>query len=164
MITDLGIIVEKSKDGVVFNEVKIVNGAVNSNSSINYSIIDNNPYLGLSYYRLRQVDLDGKEELFPMKVVNIDGLGDVDPQLNVYPNPYSGGKINVDLIGFGDNENALISIGDITGHVVWQTRISPTQSNIENVLESALKDMSDGFYVVILTSGDKRISSRIIKE
>ena len=51
--------IEKTKDGVNFEQVKVVDGAGNSTSVINYSAVDNNPFSGNSYYRLKQTDFDG---------------------------------------------------------------------------------------------------------
>ncbi|MBA4239801.1 MAG: hypothetical protein C0448_03690 [Sphingobacteriaceae bacterium] len=52
--------VERSIDGIVFNVVGHVNGAINSMSPINYQIIDNTIESNtIYYYRLKQEDCDG---------------------------------------------------------------------------------------------------------
>ena len=51
---------EKSKDGLNFTAFSKIDGAGNSNITLNYSVEDNNPYNGISYYRLKQTDFDGK--------------------------------------------------------------------------------------------------------
>lgn len=51
--------VERSKDGITFGEVVEVPGANNSNTLNEYQSWDDQPLSGLSYYRLRQTDLDG---------------------------------------------------------------------------------------------------------
>lgn len=38
----------------------------------NYELIDHSPYMGMSYYRLTQFDLDGTSETFPMRSVFFD--------------------------------------------------------------------------------------------
>ncbi len=50
--------VEKSADGIDFIEAGYVEGAGNSNSVIEYSFTDENPFT-LTYYRLKQTDFDG---------------------------------------------------------------------------------------------------------
>lgn len=54
-------VIERSGDGLEFKELKVVDGAGNSTSVINYSIIDSERLSGDSYYRIRQIDYDGTE-------------------------------------------------------------------------------------------------------
>lgn len=53
---------EKSVDGKQTEDVGIVNGAGTSTNTLNYSLIDEHPYVGVSYYRLKQTDYDGRFE------------------------------------------------------------------------------------------------------
>ena len=66
-------IIEKSSNGYDWEQSGIVNGAGNSNQVLNYNFIDYFPYLGLSYYRLTQVDFDGAQETFDPKSVMLEG-------------------------------------------------------------------------------------------
>lgn len=52
--------VQRSKDGLIFNELTRVQGAGSSNTIIFYSAIDYNHIENTSYYRLKQTDFDGK--------------------------------------------------------------------------------------------------------
>jgi hypothetical protein len=60
---------ERSKDGNSFEAVGDVKGHGNSNRNIRYSYTDNNPFGGISYYRLKQTDFDGKYTYSPIKKV-----------------------------------------------------------------------------------------------
>lgn len=51
--------VERSADGYTFEEVGTVDAAGESRSLMAYSFTDPSPLRGLSYYRLRQTDVDG---------------------------------------------------------------------------------------------------------
>lgn len=62
-------VIEKSKDAISFETLGIEIGAGNSSTLLNYSLIDTNPY-ELTYYRLKQVDYDGKETYSNIIVVN----------------------------------------------------------------------------------------------
>ena len=53
-------IVERSCNGSSFEAVLLQKGARNSVSTINYAAKDMQSYKGVSYYRLRQFDFDGK--------------------------------------------------------------------------------------------------------
>ena len=50
---------ERSSDAQNFSAIGIVNGAGNSNISLNYNFIDDSPLKGINYYRLKQTDFDG---------------------------------------------------------------------------------------------------------
>lgn len=51
---------ERSSDGLYFEPFATVNGAGNSSFTIDYNHLDEDPLSGLSYYRLKQTDFDGK--------------------------------------------------------------------------------------------------------
>lgn len=62
--------IERSGDLHFWEHVWTVSAAGNSSSQIGYQGVDLNPLTGVSYYRLRQVDLDGREIL--STVVSVD--------------------------------------------------------------------------------------------
>lgn len=74
--------IERSKDGSNFEEIGRVKGTGNSNSLQNYQFVDEQPYLGVSYYRLKQVDFDGRYELFDIKSIEI-----LDDGIKIFPIP-----------------------------------------------------------------------------
>jgi len=51
--------IEKSQDGINFITVVQMNGSGNSITSHSYTAVDDNPYSGVSYYRLKQTDYNG---------------------------------------------------------------------------------------------------------
>ena len=77
--------IEKSKDARVWREVDRVEGAGNSNSPLSYSTVDENPWNGISYYRLKQTDYNGDftySEVIPVEL-NIQEVATIQ----LYPNP-----------------------------------------------------------------------------
>ncbi len=52
--------VQRTLDGLEYSEVGIVLGAGTSTEPIDYYFIDDSPYAGKSYYRIKQVDYDGE--------------------------------------------------------------------------------------------------------
>lgn len=63
--------VERSRDGMNFEPIGTVDGAGNSTSILQYQHPDNNPYRGISYYRLRQTDFDGQFSYSPPVAVRL---------------------------------------------------------------------------------------------
>ncbi len=80
--------VERSVDAQSWEAVTKVNGAGTTTSVKNYSFVDKDPYTGVSYYRLKQTDLDGKYSYSKVKTVKVDK--NRNSILVMYPNPVSG--------------------------------------------------------------------------
>lgn len=77
--------IEKSKDATNWDVLSTINGAGNSNLEIDYYTIDENPYPGINYYRLKQTDFDGVHSYSSIQKIEIKP--DVLNDLHVYPNP-----------------------------------------------------------------------------
>ena len=76
--------VERSVDGAHWEMINSVLGAGNSTESQFYQSIDGKPYIGTSYYRIKQVDLDGAFAYSPIESITI---GRPVVELELYPNP-----------------------------------------------------------------------------
>jgi hypothetical protein len=83
----------------------------------NYTFVDqNNSTKGVSQYRLRQVDFDGKFKYSDIRAVRGDGQA---IQTLVYPNPSVDGKVNIvfeDAGGAGVSRD--ISVADMSGRII----------------------------------------------
>ncbi len=73
----------RSPDLQHFDSVGYVTAAGNSPNVLDYSFIDYQPYAGVSYYRLKSVDLDGSFVWSSVQQVVMGG----DAEVSVYPNP-----------------------------------------------------------------------------
>ncbi|MEP7263324.1 MAG: T9SS type A sorting domain-containing protein [Bacteroidota bacterium] len=111
-------VVERSIDLTHVIEIGRIEGALNSHSTLSYSLIDKNPLRGNSYYRLRQVDIDGTTSYSKWANVKFD----VPSSITLFPNP-ADNYIYVDTQG--DNEILEMRIISITGSLI--TKLS-TQS------------------------------------
>lgn len=61
--------IQRSKDGINWQNLLLVDGAGTSSVEILYQHEDRNPYLGVSFYRLMQVDFDGSFTFSPIETV-----------------------------------------------------------------------------------------------
>jgi poly(3-hydroxybutyrate) depolymerase len=78
-------IIERSTNGISFNELMMVLPLNNNGGGSSYSATDDHPYSGNSFYRLKMVDLDGSFVYSPILKFNINTTGLTITQL--YPNP-----------------------------------------------------------------------------
>lgn len=78
--------VERSANGQDFYTIASKAAAGNSTNKHDYELSDLNPLPGENYYRLRQIDVDGKFGYSPIRlaVIRADAL---ENKWNVYPNP-----------------------------------------------------------------------------
>lgn len=77
--------IERSSDAKLWTEITKINGSSNSSSILNYSYINKNPKLGLSYYRLKQTNFDGNFSYSTIKSVHVKRL--INSEVLIYPNP-----------------------------------------------------------------------------
>ncbi len=74
--------IERSKNAVDWENVNNIKSKGNGNYS--YQEIDENPFLGVSYYRLRQTDYDNSIRYSNIQAVRLDNNND---PITIYPNP-----------------------------------------------------------------------------
>ena len=75
-------IVQRSFDGIHWENIDYQDGAGNSTSEIHYLSWDHTPRLGLNYYRLKQIDFDGTSTLSKISLVEY-----LSETVQLYPNP-----------------------------------------------------------------------------
>jgi len=131
-------------------ETKAVNG--NSNSPLSYEFADPNNSKGITQYRLRQLDINGKQSYSLIRSVRGDGQ---KGKTIVFPNPSSDGKVNV---VFEDKDVTRdVSLLDINGRMIkqWKNVLSNTLQ-IENLIS--------GFYTlrIINTETGEQIVEKIV--
>ena len=90
--------VERSAQKKNWQEIKVVNGAGNSSLLHDYSYTDLMPIDAISYYRLKQTDVDGKTSYG--NVIQVKKCDtDVPDNVTLYPNPSATGKFTILFTG-----------------------------------------------------------------
>jgi hypothetical protein len=105
----------RSADGIWFEEVADVAAVGHSFTITNYSALDRQPFTGLSYYRLRQTDTDGRSTESDMVPVMNEMTGST---IVLYPNPVVD---QLQVMGLA-TPAAELRILDATGRLVLQVR------------------------------------------
>ncbi len=149
-LNNKGFNVQHSTDGISFTTLDFVNSNGNTSGST-YSYIDNIPFNGNNYYRVVQVDENGKT--FNSPVVNV--VIKNSQAFIIYPNPVRGQlniQSNVNL------ENAKISIRDMNGRNVYESNIS----GIGNI-RVPVNNLAAGVYSVTIFESNKSIQLSFIK-
>lgn len=99
----------RASNGVNFIKIATLLGAGTSSSPQYYSYIDNTPEAGDNYYKLVQVDNDGKEKVLKILVVN-NNIETINAQIN---------KANLIISSFSSkNQKAEILLTDASGQII----------------------------------------------
>jgi hypothetical protein len=153
---------EKSADGVNFVEMTRVKGAGNSNTSLYYSQVDETPYSPVTYYKLKQVDFDGKYTYSDIISLAHNNSSDQSELLNLYPNP-TNSEINLEIYSPVDGF-VEIEIVDMFGRTVINQKSEVKMGN--DVLVYDVSSLAAGAYfskVSFITTGNTGYK-RFIKE
>jgi len=105
--------VQRSADGILFDDVTTVPGAGNSQAKLAYTAMDYNPYTGISYYRLKQSDFDHNSSFSNVVPVNFDK----QVVFAIYPNPFSS-YITITIDDISQLKDAELKIYDVLGKAV----------------------------------------------
>jgi hypothetical protein len=142
-------LLERSDDNLQFEVIAKLNGSRQSNSLRNYSFVDLNPIQGKAFYRLTQVDYDGKSE--HINLITTDCMQDALASIVISPNPNTG---NFVIKGFG--ESADLSIYNSIGEVVYQTKMQADQMDLK------LNKISSGLYYVVTKTLSRSYVTKMI--
>ena len=132
--------IERSQNGTTWQEIASLDGAGSSSTLLSYSATDNYPYIGISYYRLKQTDFDGQFEYSEIRSVNIERLE--NSQIELYPNPTS----NQITIYANSTELAEITIYNALGQDVTLLTLKIEKDSNQLVLD--FSSLSSGIYYI----------------
>lgn len=143
-------LVEKSTDGKNF--VQIAKVDAKSANGADYAFTDNNTTSGTNYYRLSQVDLDGKTTDLGVKVVKITFT---DSDVKLYPNPATE-FVNLSFEA-GIYEKAILL--DINSKVMQTISIV----KVQNSATVNLADVNPGTYFLQLLGTTSKTVKKLLK-
>ncbi|QHJ05850.1 T9SS type A sorting domain-containing protein [Hymenobacter busanensis] len=144
-----GFEVLRSRDGRNFSSIAFKEGRGTTASRSAYSHVDNTPVTGTSFYRLKQIDTDGKETLSPIQTVVI-GEG---AQLALFPNPV---ETTLNIVVSDVAADATVTVLDLLGRTVLNQPL-PADGQLN------LSSLKPGTYVVNVVSGGQKLTRKVVK-
>ena len=143
--------IEVSQNATDWKEIAKVNSVHNSNTVQNYSAQDPAPKVGVNYYRLKQVDFDGKYSYSDTKLIVLESNGSF---IHIQPNPatefiYLNGKnLSWDKMVLYNNLGQSVN-----------NRIAPTTVN-EDQIKIDISALPIGIYYLV----GENINEKIVKK
>ncbi|MCH8331467.1 MAG: T9SS type A sorting domain-containing protein [Bacteroidetes bacterium] len=151
--------VERSINGVLFEEINQIIAAGESQQILNYSSQDYYPKPGNNYYRLRQVDNDEAFDYSEMISVNYVAEAD-NCKFTITPNPCIG-KCEIFLTDCSDEQqqNITVNVYDALGNLVG---LDLQIGGGNSYSASTYNNLAPGVYIVSGRSSTDNISEKMI--
>ncbi|MDN3655010.1 T9SS type A sorting domain-containing protein [Ferruginibacter paludis] len=148
--------IQRSSDGLNFENVTTVVAAGNTANGHKYSFTDNNILASggtIIYYRLLTTDTNGKQEVSNTIALKIKPM---NWNARLLANPV---QQNIQLITSGITANAQMSIKDMSGKMVYSRQLQ----RINGVESVPVTSLPHGQYIIIITSDGENKSILFIK-
>ncbi|GAB3290105.1 T9SS type A sorting domain-containing protein [Hymenobacter tenuis] len=149
-LNNKGFEVQRSQDGKSFETILTRAGKGNTATGSTYAGVDEKPLAGLSYYRLKQTDLDGTINFSAPVVVTFLSSGEI----SMYPNPVTD-VLNIEVPGSAAGLRATIT--DISGRVI-RSQVLGADSKLQ------MSDLQSGTYLVTVGEGTTKVTRRIVRK
>lgn len=150
-------VLEKSQDGLSFEEVNQIDGAGNSQTTLSYRTRDYTPFPKLTFYRLKQVDFNGTYSY--SQTLRLENTVEEARFLEIFPNPSKGQFQITARLGAETETSNLVRVVSITGKTVYQKTLDRTALIGHQV---SLNQLTPGFYFVQVLSAHNNIQQRIL--
>lgn len=149
--------IERSSDGKVFQPIGTIQSKGNNTNENIYSFTDINPKNGKSYYRIKQIDFNGKftysktiSSFIYLQSIAINSL---------FPNPT---KHNIIAqVVAKSNSNVLIHVLDITGKSVMRYNAELIEG--ENNISISTELLQKGAYILQITGETTTIENKFVR-
>ncbi len=143
-------VIERSQDGIQFERISSLAGRGTTSQLTNYSFIDEHPYSGISYYRLKQVDFDGTQTYSTIQTVYFDSSS----EFFLFPNPAT------------DELNIVLSTDEIYDIHVY-SNLGVEVHNLDTTKNSTtytihLNGLASGSYIIELRSTTKQVTKQFL--
>ncbi len=149
--------IEKSEDGNRFYTIGKVKKSNTTSQNATYSFIDKDLSSPVAYYRLKQVDIDGKftySEIINSKRKTID-----NKVISIFPNPIQD-KINIRLKA-NSTATSLLKIVNEFGQVVHTQNIKIITGQNEIAIDKPV-NLTKGIYTLQIITALENYNSRFI--
>jgi hypothetical protein len=147
-----GFEVERSGDGLYFECIGKVSSGRNPDDINVYSFTDEAPFKNVNYYRIKQIDHDGKVSYSNIRSVLFQ---DKNADIMLWPNPAAENLI----VDFGTHEEGgIIQIVSSTGMMV----LNKSFTSIDQRLSLDISSLGVGLYEVVIKSPNAEIVNRLV--
>ena len=146
--------IERSIDGDNFSKIGEVAASTASGNNHSYSFVDVRPFATKNYYRIKQVDKDGRYSYSNVIIINID---EATSNWVVYPNPTTE-KVN--LFCNANYNNMQVQIFDAVGKLVYSEMKAKAMKG--EIVTVSLQHLAKGIYSIKLQASNAETTTKKI--
>ncbi len=149
--------IERSQSGRQFSIAGTMNARGNGNSGkTDYRWIDPSPLSGTSFYRIKEIDIDGASKY--SSVVRID-IDHDNSKLNLFPNPVVNKKVSVQANI--EQGRYSIMVSDLDGKKIYDQTLDHSGGIINQSIQLP-SGTPPGIYTLSLTGNGQRLIKRFV--
>ena len=145
-LNNRGFYVERSTDGRRWTDIGFVAGQGTATEKHPYAFVDDHPLSASQFYRLRQTDFDGTENLSTIVRVALPKVGDV----RIYPNPVSDGSVTL-ILPESAGEAVQVKLLSMTGQVLRDVLLTEGTNTLD------VRELPAGVYLLQVGEGIERL-------
>lgn len=147
--------VQRSLDQTNWEKLDEVSGAGFQIGEEIYTLNDNEPYIGISYYRIKWFDFDGSYKY--SEVRRVEFIEDIVEEITMEASTVANNGIHLEFNG-SNFTNANVDLYRTDGALIWRKIVSEQISNIN------VNGLAAGTYVIVANINDeqKRFVQKII--
>lgn len=147
--------IERSADQQIFTTAGQQAATGNNGTAVNYSWLDTAPLAGNSFYRIKAVDKDGKNNY--STIVKNSPAG-IDDQIILYPNPATGGSISIQGADLAKG-NYFVKVFNRIGVQIMNQNLNHSGGAINQSIQFPV-DIKPGIYSIQLMNDGVRVMNK----
>jgi hypothetical protein len=151
-LNTLKFIIERSKDGIHFNQIGTLNASGNTTGVTFYNSSDGAPLSGNDYYRIIEIDRDGKSFYSEVQLLSFDFPPST---LMISPNP---AKDHLNISIAGNKQTLQLSLLNSVGQIL-STAIMKDEYN-----SMPIHAIPSGVYYLKISGGDLSTVEKVVIE
>jgi len=144
--------IERSTDGREWEAIEKVAAVGNSNTLESYLAYDEQPFIGYSFYRLKQTDTDGQFSYSDIETVQIKAGADL---ISIFPNP-AHNLITVN--GYEGEQNGRLMIYNSSGKLKKDVIITNSSQKVD------ISNLSTGMYYYLFKGNTYLKTGKLVVE
>ena len=152
--------VERSSNGASWLKIATRTAVSNHSTFASYSAMDANPLNGDNYYRIKAIEMNGKEFYSP--VVKVKTTAATTGEIVLYPNPVTGNQLSISFKNVKQG-NYKVKVYNALGQEVYHGAISyEGGSASKNINVPAFSN--PGLYTLIISNDEVTFSQRVVSK
>ena len=149
--------VERSNNGTSFTALASVQPSASVAQIKQYRYTDAAPLTGVNYYRLKQVDKDGKVHYSSIAKVNFTAQNIL---WQVYPNP---AHTVTSVYAQSNMSKVQVILTDLSGKTLYRSNLIP-ELNEGQKINVPVKNLSKGIYILKVVSNETNTTQKLVVE